>query len=166
MNHRRVRLLSIATTVMFAGTASAIINPDILKRKQRVAGEQLVLNVTKVSVDKKTRQWRVEATAVVKEVKRSKSGLKVGASIQLLYVSTRPPEKPGWSGPRPTPVVSKGLVGAYLRGPSKEGHYGPTARSYSFVTPEALRKTPDPKKPRRPVKKKPEQPEQPEKPEK
>lgn len=156
MNHGRVRLLCLATIVMFAGTASAIINPSLLKHDQREAGEQLVLDVTKVSVDKKTRRWRVEATAVVKEVKRSKSGLKVGATIQLLYVSTRPPDRPGWSGPRPTPVVSKGLVGAYLGGPGKEGHYGPAARSYSFVTPKALRKTPDPKKPMRPVKKKTE----------
>jgi hypothetical protein len=136
---------------MFASSASAAINPKFLKSAQERAGEQLVLKVSDVTVDKKTRSWRVEATGVVKEVKRSESGLKAGATIRLRYTSKRPPERGGWTGPRPTPVVSKGLVGAYLWGPDKEGYYGPAARSYSFVSPKKLRGTP---KPKPPVKKK------------
>jgi len=145
------RKITIATAVVFAlffaSYAGAVINPELLKRGQNRAPEQLILKVLKVTVDKQGNSWHVVATAQVKEVKTSRSGLKAGAKIVIRYTSRRPPEKPGWTGPKPTPVLSKGLVGAYLRGPGKSGAYAPAARSMSFVSPKRLRNTPTSKKP-------------------
>ncbi|MBR56759.1 MAG: hypothetical protein CMH54_01740 [Myxococcales bacterium] len=150
--HIRRKILKATIVVMallFASNAAAVINPKLLKQAQNNAPEQLILQVLKVTVDKKGRDWKVLATARVQEVKASRSGLKVGAEITIRYTSRRPPERPGWTGPKPTPVLSKGLIGAYLNGPGRDGAYRPAARSRSFTAPRRLRNNPPPGKQRK-----------------
>ena len=153
------RALTIWLVAVVAGLctngAFAIINPSLLKTAQRRSPEQLVLQVRQVEVSKSARSWAVTAQATVLEVKRSDSGLVVGDKITIQYTSRRPP-KGKWSGPKPTPVVERGQVGAYLRGVKKTRIYGPAARSYSFTTPKKLRKTPASKPSKQPARTRPE----------
>jgi hypothetical protein len=135
----KVMISMVALLLVSVSPAEARINPKYLKQAQRYAPEKLVLQVLKVSSIKQGRDRVVNATAEVKEVRESATGLKVGDRIKITYTS-RGKRGPGWTGPMSIPVLSKGETGAFLSGAN--GVYRPAARAYSFASPQTVRKTP------------------------
>ncbi len=135
----KVMIPMVAVLLLSASPAEARINPKYLKQAQRYAPEKLVLQVLKVSTIKQGPDRVVNATAEVKEVRESATGLKVGDRIKVTYTS-RGKRGRGWTGPMSIPVLSKGKTGAFLSGAN--GIYRPAARAYSFTSPATVRKTP------------------------
>jgi len=136
--------------LLVASSASAVINPKILKRSRDRASEKLVLNVLKVTVARKGLSSDVTAKAKVQLVRQSRTGLKKGDKITIKYTSRSLPKRA--TGPKPTPIISKGKIGAFLHG--SKGTYFPAARSMSFVSARTMRKLktkPVPRKRIRPV---------------
>ena len=121
--------------LLVASSASAIINPKILQRSRDRASEKLVLNVLKVTVARKGLSSDVTAKAKVQLVRQSRTGLKKGDKITIKYTSRSLPKRA--SGPKATPVISKGKIGAFLHG--SKGTYFPAARSMSFVSARQMR---------------------------
>ena len=119
-----------------AAPAEAVINPDLLRKRQDKAPEKLVIDVHHVAVEKDGRDRHVTAEATVKFVRESLSGLKKGQRITVQYTARRLHRKA--VGPIPIPILSKGPTGAFLA-KSKDG-YRTAARHMSFVSPRKIRK--------------------------
>ncbi len=114
-------------------TLKAELPPYIYENYQKNAPEALTILAEKVetsfiSMSEKS----VTITAKIIRVKRSKSKLKRGDSITIVYNSTfwRPN---GWVGPSSLPVLTeKQRYKAFLRKGEKNNYYYPAARGKSF----------------------------------
>jgi hypothetical protein len=95
----KVMISMVALLLVSVSPAEARINPKYLKQAQRYAPEKLVLQVLKVSSIKQGRDRVVNATAEVKEVRESATGLKVGDRIKITYTS-RGKRGPGYARPQ------------------------------------------------------------------
>ena len=124
-----------ATLAFSVPTADAVINPNILKQFQKRAPEKVVVKITQVTIETDDRSRFVTAKGKVQYVHESRSGLKKGQRITIKYTSRK--RRSRASGPKPIPLLSKGVTGAYLSG--SKGLYSPVARSHSFVSPKKIR---------------------------
>jgi hypothetical protein len=83
----------------------------------------------------------IAARAVVLSVVRTKTGLKVGSFIYLLYGYA--PPAPGQPGAPPIPIVElNATYHAFLTGGPGDTPYQPAAGAQSFLNPKALEATP------------------------
>ena len=97
-------------------------SPEVLKIKVR--------DVNTSNVTNNTKELTVEAKVL--KISTSKSGLKVGDVITIVY-SRVINRHPGWVGPSPIPLVERGEVYyAFLRKDCEENYYTPAARGESF----------------------------------
>jgi len=116
----------------------AELSPDHYRRLQEEAPEALVLQVgevaTKVTLGKDGKMTDVTATATVKSVARSKSGLKPGDTIRLSYtIITTIIPMPGPSQPK---VLTKDeTVRAFLKPGADPKTLTTAAYGQSFQTP-------------------------------
>jgi hypothetical protein len=134
--------LIVVTTLLWLtfGTLSwAELPPSAYKQMQQKAPEVLVIKVdtvqTKTQEQPKRKLIRVNAQAQVREVFRSKTGLKPGAVIQIRYEHSQ--FKNPMPGPSQIPILKPGQVlPAYLmvnRNKNKK-EYFPVAGGFSFQT--------------------------------
>jgi hypothetical protein len=113
-----MRPLLACLLLLSLGDLRAELTTDHYRRLQEEAPEALVLQVgevsTKVTLGKDGKMTDVSATATVKSVARSKSGLKPGDTVRLSYtIITTVIPMPGPSQPK---VLAKDeTVRAYLR---------------------------------------------------
>jgi hypothetical protein len=120
------------------GTLSwAELPPSAYKQMQQKAPEVLVIKVdtvqTKILEQPKRKLIRVSAQAQVREVFRSKTGLKPGAVIRIRYEHSQ--FKTPMPGPSQIPILKPGEVfPAYLIRDQNKKEYLPTAGGYSFNT--------------------------------
>ena len=107
--------------------------PSIYKELQNSAPELLVIKVHHVKINSSiSTDIRVDLVAEVLSVRRSKSGLKKGDRITIVYRTfiSRPE---GWVGPSPTPVLEKNKIYKAFLKKRKEGNlYLPAAKGKSF----------------------------------
>lgn len=127
-------LLAASLAVAMAGALRAELPPSAYEAMRGKATFVLLLDVMSVdrsnpADDGRMRSVRVTVRARVRSVIRG-SGLKPGDTVTVRYTSTRPTQ-PGWVGPAPIPVLTKGTrVLAWLnRG---KGFLAPAARGQSF----------------------------------
>jgi len=113
----------------------AELSPDHYRRLQAEAPEALQIMVekveSKVTPGKDGTDTEVTATAKVKGITRSASGLKVDASITIHYhVIHHVVPLPG---PSPVPVLTQGQATVAFLQKDQAGQYAPAARGMSFT---------------------------------
>jgi hypothetical protein len=124
---------------------SPVVTPADYKALQALASEEVVIRITAVNPqaakagddsigpDAKA----VAVRAVVLEVVRTQTNLKVGSVIYMLYGYA--PPAPGKPGPPPVPIVQLNAdYHAFLTGGSGETPYHPAAGAQSFLDPQAV----------------------------
>jgi len=126
-----IRTLAIFTTLLL--TLQAELPPYVYENYQKNAPEALTISIKKVktsliSFSKKS----VTVTAKVLRVQRTKSKVKRGDTITIIYNSTF--WKPnGWVGPSSLPVLKEDQTyRAFLRKGEENNYYYPDARGKSF----------------------------------
>jgi len=122
-------LISIVLTL----NLHAELPPYIYKNYQENAPEALTIEVKKVETSLiSMNEKSVTIAAKIIRVKRSKSKVKRGDSIIIVYNSTF--WKPsGWVGPSSLPVLEeKQTYKAFLRKSKKNNYYFPAAKGKSF----------------------------------
>ena len=126
-----IKTLTIFTVLTF--TLQAELPPYVYESYQKNAPEALTISAEKVetsliSLSKKS----VTVTAKVLRVQRTKSKVKRGDIITIVYNSTF--WKPsGWVGPSSLPVLKENQTyRAFLRKGEKNNYYYPDARGKSF----------------------------------
>lgn len=116
----------------------AEINPVYYRQMQEQAPERLRIKVTGFSRD--WYFWRDDrkatVTAEVKAVVKSTSGITVGSRVYFEYTIFTP-SRPGWTGPRPMPVLEPGAEYDFFAertgvDKTKGIILTPAARGYSF----------------------------------
>ena len=132
---RRESLLALFLLVACGTVGRAELPPYVYKEQQQQAPESLVIKVRSVKTRKTDEPHRtrvdVEVRAQVKQVVRSKTGLRAGDTILISYVHSR--HKEPIAGPSETPILKKGQTcPAYLSGGEKQKRYAPAAGGYSF----------------------------------
>jgi hypothetical protein len=144
---RRILLASLLTLLVVAVTSQARaddLTPAAYRQLQAEAKEFVTVTIqsvqTKSLIDSALERIpsgvTVKATAVVKKVGRTSTGLKPGDQIQITY-NTKPASG-GFYGPAPIPLIEKGATKpAWLvlaRGSSPDQRiYEPAAQAYSFA---------------------------------
>jgi hypothetical protein len=116
--------------------ACAELPPDVYQKLQAAAPEVLDIEITRVT-RRVPRQEKgphrlidIAATAIVRRVGRSATGVKTGAVIRLYY-QTYEVVTPGWVGPGPITQVLRGAhYRAWLRKTGKI--FQPAAKGQSF----------------------------------
>lgn len=120
--------------VIFASVASAELPPTVYKDLQAKAPE--VLRIQVEAVDSKPKgffdrsEWTETVTASVTGVVRSKSGVKTGDTITIVYSRLAP--KGGWVGPTPPPQLAPGKSHTAFLAKSDAGTFSLAARGMSF----------------------------------
>lgn len=133
-----MRTLLASLLLLGLGNLRAELSPDHYRQLQEGAAEALVLKVdqveAKVTLGKDGKMTDVAATATVKSVVRSKSGLKPGDTVRLSYtVITTVVPMPGPSQPK---VLAKDeTVRAYLKPVDGAKTLGLAAYGHSFEQP-------------------------------
>ena len=104
-------ILSVATILTPLHVARAELPPQVYEDLKAKAPEVLEVEITRVALNKRDgenlRDISVFADAKVKNVTRSKSGVKVGDVISLRYM-TFEVITDGWAGPSPIAQVEAG----------------------------------------------------------
>ena len=120
-------------TALFITILQAKLSPHHYKGLQRNAPESLLISVTKVQTHQFFSNTKgVTVKAKVEMVKRSKSGLKSGDIITIVY-NTASSKPKGRVGPSSVPVLKKGeLYNAFLKKYGDSDSYEPAARGKSF----------------------------------
>lgn len=114
---------------MIAGV-SAELPPSAYEKMQQEAPEHLVMKVLNVRLEREGESQKVEAMAVVEQVLRSATKVKVGDVIRITYLHTPLPE--GMVGPKPVPVLKdEAVVPAFLK--NEGSAFVPVARAMSFT---------------------------------
>jgi hypothetical protein len=149
-----ITLKPVATNTT-VNPASATVTPADYQARQTSAPEEVVIRVTAVKAESAKVEDNtigpdaklVTARAVVLQVLRSKTHLKIGAVIYLLY-SYAPPA-PGQPGAPPIPIVRENTdYHAFLSGGPADTPYRPAAGAQSLLDPNALAAaTPSPDQP-------------------
>jgi hypothetical protein len=133
-----MRPLLASLLLLGLGNLRAELTTDHYRQLQEGAAEALVLKIeqveAKVTLGKDGKMTDVTATATVKSVVHTKSGLKPGDTVRLAYtIITTVIPMPGPSQPK---VLEKGeTVRAYLNPAGDRQTLGPAAYGQSFVTP-------------------------------
>ncbi|MFM7240619.1 MAG: hypothetical protein ACKO3A_00680 [Opitutia bacterium] len=133
-----MRTLLASLLLLGPGNLRAELSPDHYRQLQEGAAEALVLKIdqveAKVTLGKDGKMTDVAASATVKSVVRSKSGLKPGDTVRLAYaIITTVVPMPGPSKPK---VVEKGeVVRAYLNPGDDAKTLTPAAYGQSFLAP-------------------------------
>jgi hypothetical protein len=109
--------------------------PTVYRELQKEAPEVLEIKVTDVKSTKHAgdnlgTNWTETVTASVVKVVRSKSGCKVGDSVEIRYERLEP--APGWVGPSPAPQLTKGWEGPAFLTKSEDDSFSIAARGFSF----------------------------------
>jgi hypothetical protein len=129
-----LKSLAPAVLAITVGTVSfAALPPSAYQAWQKEAPEYLSIKVRSVQTTEIQKPDWVEVAvslqAQVKQVRRSRSRLKVGDVITIRY--ERRTHKGPWAGPAPVPLLVQGQdYPAYLKKAEKE--YEPAAGAYSF----------------------------------
>ena len=119
------------------GTVSlAELPPYVYKERQQQAPESLIIKVGSVKVratdEPQRKRMDVSVEAKVKQVNRTKTGLKAGDVIRINYVQSQ--YKVPLVGPSEVPILKEGQVyPAYLMREEKGKEYAPAAGGYSFT---------------------------------
>jgi hypothetical protein len=121
--------------VLTAASTFGELPPYVYKEQQENADEVLVINLQSVeTVETKESdgtQRAVTVVARVDKVERTKSGLREGDNIRILYA--RRDRKPPMPGPSELPILSQGQAyRAFLSQDGKKKDYVPAAGSRSF----------------------------------
>jgi hypothetical protein len=132
--------LVVVTTLLWLTLSThswAELPPSAYRQLQKNAAEVLVIKVdtvqTKTQEQPKRKLIRVNAQAQVREVFRTKTGLKPGALIQIRYEHSQ--FKNPMPGPSQIPILKPGQVlPAYLMVDRNKKEYLPVAGGYSFNT--------------------------------
>jgi hypothetical protein len=130
-------MLLKSLSFFFIGTLAvqAELSPTVYRQLQAEAPEALQITVekveTKVTLGKDGTDTEVTATATVKGVTRSATGLKVDATITIHYIVIR--SVVPMVGPSPVPVLEKGKTTAAFLKKDAQGQYAPAARGMSFT---------------------------------
>lgn len=134
MKHLLSKTGVLAAFLLAAGIARAELPPTAYSALQAEAKEVLQIRVEQVSskpaslLNWSTRNERVLAT--VEKVNRTKSGVKKGDRITVIYSRLIP--KGGWAGPSPAPQLERGKeYPAYLE-KSADGTFSLAAKGKSF----------------------------------
>lgn len=133
-----MRTLLASLLLLGLGNLRAELSPDHYRQLQEGAAEALVLKVdqveAKVTLGKDGKMTDVTATATVKSVARSKSGLKPGDTIRLSYmIITTIIPMPGPSQPK---VLTKDeTVRAFLKPGADPKTLTTAAYGQSFLIP-------------------------------
>lgn len=128
---KRNQISSVATlvlvTVFFAATAHAELPAAAYDSLRKEANEALIIEVTNVQTNNDGSTTLVRLQANILHVERSRTGLKKGEVVTIEYAHT-----PGRIGPRPVPVLEKGVYPAFLhRGNGSS--LNPAAHGLSFT---------------------------------
>ncbi len=119
--------------VLLTLTLFAELPPQVYENYQKNAPEVLTIKVQKVEISLiSLSEKKVVVNAKVLEVQRSRSKLKVGKEITIIYHTTvsRPS---GWVGPSPLSVlVKKNVYDAFLIKNKENNYFSPAARGKSF----------------------------------
>ena len=132
---KQCKVYIITVLLLLAGIALyAEINPVEYARMQNSAPEQLLIRTLRVSVKRQTlfsSTKIVTLNARVEQVHQSQSQLSTGDTITIEYTTFKPGQ--GWVGPRPIPILKKGVeYHAFLYLDKERTLYVPAARGYSF----------------------------------
>ncbi|MEI6248375.1 MAG: hypothetical protein WCP67_07530 [Verrucomicrobiota bacterium] len=130
-------MLLKSLSFFFIGTLAvqAELSPTVYRQLQAEAPEALQITVekveTKVTLGKDGTDTEVTATATVKGLTRSASGLKVDATITIHYhVIHHAVPLPG---PSPVPVLTQSQATVAFLQKDNAGQYAPAARGMSFT---------------------------------
>lgn len=111
----------------------AELPPSAYESMQAKAPEYLRIEVLRVNVEpgESPTQQRVHVVALTTEVFRTKSGLKPGEIVNILYTVTEHPQ--GWAGPGEVPIPNeKERTVAYLA-KTEGSDFVPAAGRMSFI---------------------------------
>lgn len=127
------KILLVLVSLLLTSNLYAELPPYVYENLQKNAPEALTITVTKVQTSLSSlTEKKVTVEARVLRVKHSRSGLKKGDSLTIVYYSVfwRPS---GWVGPSSLPVLEeKHMYQAFLRKDERTNYYYPDARGKSF----------------------------------
>jgi hypothetical protein len=121
-------VLLVALPASFGTVGLAELPPFVYEERQQQAPESLIIKVGSVRVretdEPRRKRMDVSVEAQVKQVNRTKTGLKVGDVIRINYVQSQ----------CKVPILKEGRVyPAYLAEEEKGKTYTPAAGGYSFT---------------------------------
>ena len=127
--------LVVCAAVAAGMAARAELPPDVYRKRQQAAGESLRIQVlsveTKETDEPRRKRIDVRTRARVLGVTRSKSGLKAGAVITIVYAHSA--YKEPRTGPSEVPILAPGKeYPAFLERNRDKQTFSPAAGGYSF----------------------------------
>lgn len=134
-NHIVNAAVSMAALIVTGVAARAELPPSVYYERQQASPEALVIKVQSVKTTETKRPGHTVVAntveAVVENVARTKTNLKSGTKIKIVYTQRRS-EQPV-AGPSEVPSVKEGEVRPAFLAWSKEADaYSPAAGGYSF----------------------------------